>query len=100
MLSLVSLCPAVFLGDPSLKMQFFKYVPIPSRSTFEYQSGHDYATKLLVKFGKILGLWCWNWEFLFPTARIRPPYQILPHVTTLACDSKLDIKLLHTFALV
>jgi hypothetical protein len=37
MLSLVSLCPAVFLGDPSLKMELFKHVPIQSRSNFESQ---------------------------------------------------------------
>jgi hypothetical protein len=63
-------------------------------------SVHNYATELLVKFGKILGLWCLSWEFLFPIARIRPPYQILPHVITLAFDSKLNIKLLQTPALV
>jgi hypothetical protein len=37
MLSLVSLCPAVFLGNLPLKMEFFEHVPIQSRSTFEYQ---------------------------------------------------------------
>jgi hypothetical protein len=47
-----------------------------------------------------LGLWCLTWEFLFPTTRMRPPYQILPNVITLAFDSKLDIKFLQTFALV
>jgi hypothetical protein len=54
--------------------------------------------------------YCWNlgnfgtlvfeWEFLFLTDRIRPPYQILPHVMTLAFDSKLDIRLFQTLALV
>jgi hypothetical protein len=39
MLSLVSLCPAVFLGDLPRKMEFFVHVPIQSRSTFDYQKG-------------------------------------------------------------
>jgi hypothetical protein len=39
MLSLVSLCPAVFLGDLPRKMEFFEHVPIQSRSTFDYQKG-------------------------------------------------------------
>jgi hypothetical protein len=39
MLSLVSLCPAVFLGDLPLKMEFFKHAPIQSGSTFEAPSG-------------------------------------------------------------
>jgi hypothetical protein len=55
------------------------------------KSVHSYATELLVKFGKILGLWCLSWEFLFPTAKIGPPYQILPDMITLAFDSNLDI---------
>jgi hypothetical protein len=37
MLSLVSLCPAAFLGDLPLKMEFFEHAPIQSRSTFKYQ---------------------------------------------------------------
>jgi hypothetical protein len=37
MISLVSLCSAVFLGNLPLKMEFFKHVPIQSRSNFEYQ---------------------------------------------------------------
>jgi hypothetical protein len=37
MISLVSLCPAVFLGNRPLKMEFFKHVPIHPISTFEYQ---------------------------------------------------------------
>jgi hypothetical protein len=37
MLSLVSLCPAVFWGDFPLKREFFEHVPIQTRSTFEYQ---------------------------------------------------------------
>jgi hypothetical protein len=37
MLSLVSLCPAVFLGNLPLKMEFFEHVLIQSRATFEYQ---------------------------------------------------------------
>jgi hypothetical protein len=37
MLSLVGLCPAVFLGKLPLKMEFFERVLIQSRSTFEYQ---------------------------------------------------------------
>jgi hypothetical protein len=36
MLSLVSLCPAIFLGDLPLKMEFFEHVPIQPRSTLEY----------------------------------------------------------------
>jgi hypothetical protein len=38
MLSLVSLCPAVFLGDLPQKMEFFEHVPVQSRSTFEYRN--------------------------------------------------------------
>jgi hypothetical protein len=64
------------------------------------KSVHNYGTELLVKFGKFLGHWCLSWEFLFPIARIGPPYQILPHVITLAFDPKLDIKVLQTPALV
>jgi hypothetical protein len=64
------------------------------------KSVHNYSTELLVKFGKILGPWCLSWEFLFPIVRIRPPYQILPHVITLAFDPKLDIKVLQTPAFV
>jgi hypothetical protein len=37
MISLVSLCPAVFLGNLSRKMEFFEHDPIQSRSTVEYQ---------------------------------------------------------------
>jgi hypothetical protein len=36
MLSLVSLYPAVFLGNLALKMEFLEHVPIQSRSTLEY----------------------------------------------------------------
>jgi hypothetical protein len=39
MLSLVSLCLAIFLGDRPLKMEIFEHTPIQSRSTFEYQKG-------------------------------------------------------------
>jgi hypothetical protein len=39
MLSLVSLCPADFLGDLPRKMEFFDRVSIQSRSTLEYQKG-------------------------------------------------------------
>jgi hypothetical protein len=39
MLSLVSLCPAAFLGDLPRKMEFFVHAPIQSRVTFEYQKG-------------------------------------------------------------
>jgi hypothetical protein len=52
MLSLVSLCPVVFLGDLFLKLELFEHVPIQSRSTFEYQNMHVYVIELLVKFGK------------------------------------------------
>jgi hypothetical protein len=100
MLSLVSLCPAVFLGNLSLKMEFFEHVPIQFRSTFEYQKCAYLCHWVAGKIWEILELWWLSWEFLFPTARIRPEYQILPHVITLAFDSKLDIKLLQTFALV
>jgi hypothetical protein len=37
MISLVSLCPAVFMGNLPLKIEFFEYVPIQCRSIFEYQ---------------------------------------------------------------
>jgi hypothetical protein len=37
MLSLVCLGPAVFLGDPSLKMELVERDPVQSISTFEYQ---------------------------------------------------------------
>jgi hypothetical protein len=36
-LSLVSLCSSVFQSSTHLQMKIFKYVPIQSRSTFEYQ---------------------------------------------------------------
>jgi hypothetical protein len=39
MLSLVSLYPAVFLGDLPWKMELFEHAPIQSRATFEYQKG-------------------------------------------------------------
>jgi hypothetical protein len=61
---------------------------------------HNYATELLVNLGYVVGFWCLSWEFLYPIAIIRPPHQILPHVINLSFDSKLDIKLLQTFALV
>jgi hypothetical protein len=54
MLSLVSLCPAVFLGDLPLKMEFSDHVPIQYSSTIEYQSVHNYVTELLPKFGNFL----------------------------------------------
>jgi hypothetical protein len=100
MLSLVSLCSAVFRAAPLCKWNFSStfqsnlYLPLNTKSV------NNYAIELLVKIGKILGLWCLSWEFLFPTARIRPPYKILPHVITLTLDPKLDTKLLQTFALV
>jgi hypothetical protein len=100
MLSLVSLCPAVFLGNLFLKLELFEHVPIQSRSTFEYQKCACYVTELLVKFGKFWDSGGWVGNFCFPTARIKLPYQILPHVMTLAFDSKFDSKLLQTFALV
>jgi hypothetical protein len=37
MLSSVSLYPTVFLGNLSLKMEFFEHAPIQSSSTLEYQ---------------------------------------------------------------
>jgi hypothetical protein len=61
---------------------------------------HVYVTELLVKVGKFWDSGGWVGNFYFPIARIRPPYQILPHVLTLAFDSKFYIKLLQTFALV
>jgi hypothetical protein len=100
MISLVSLYPAVFLGNLPLKMEFFEHVPIQSRSIYEYQKYAYLYHWVSSKICEVLGLWCLSWEFLFTTARIRPPYQILPNVITLAFDSKLDIKLLETFALV
>jgi hypothetical protein len=39
MLSVVSLCSAVFQVNLPLKMQFFEHATIQSRSTFEYQKG-------------------------------------------------------------
>jgi hypothetical protein len=37
MLSLVSLCSAVFQSSIPLLMNFFDYIPIQPRSPFEYQ---------------------------------------------------------------
>jgi hypothetical protein len=37
MLSLVSLCSAVFQNRTPLQMKFFEHVPIQYRSTLEYQ---------------------------------------------------------------
>jgi hypothetical protein len=39
MLSLVSLCSAVFQNSTPLQMKFFEHATIQSRSTFEYQKG-------------------------------------------------------------
>jgi hypothetical protein len=67
---------------------------------FNTKSVNNYATELLVKIWKILGLWCLSGNFCSPPPEYDPPYQILPHVITLAFDSKLNIKLLQTPALV
>jgi hypothetical protein len=64
------------------------------------KSVHNYATELLVKIGKILGPWCLSGNFRSPPPEYDPPYQILPHVITLAFDSELNTKLLQTPALV
>jgi hypothetical protein len=64
------------------------------------KSVHNYVTEVAVEIWEFLGLWCLSWEVLFPTARIRPPYQILQHVITLSFDSKLDVRLLQTLTLV
>jgi hypothetical protein len=64
------------------------------------KSVHNYATELLVKFGKIF------WTLLFELGIFVPYRQnktTVPNSSTrdtLAFDSKLDIKLLQTLALV
>jgi hypothetical protein len=100
MLSLVSLCHAVFLGNLSRKMEFWSMIQSNLDLPLNTKNVHIYVTELLVKFGKFWDSGGWVGIFCFLTARIRHPYQILPHMITLAFDSKLDIKLLQTFALV
>jgi hypothetical protein len=39
MLSLMSLCSAVFQNSIPLQMEIFEHVPVQSRPTFEYQKG-------------------------------------------------------------
>jgi hypothetical protein len=55
MLSLVSLCPAVFWGNFPRKMESFEHAPIQSRSTFEYQKMSHNLTELLPNFGDFWG---------------------------------------------
>jgi hypothetical protein len=73
MLSLVSLCSAVFQSSIPLQMKFFEHIPIQSRSTFEYQKCVQLCHGVSGKLWEFLGPWCLSWEFLFPTARIWPP---------------------------
>jgi hypothetical protein len=54
-LSLVSLCPAVFLGNLPLKMEFFEHAPIQYRSTLNTKKVPHNLTELLPKFGNFLG---------------------------------------------
>jgi hypothetical protein len=68
MLILVSLCPAVFLGDPSLKMEFFEHVPIQYRSTLEYKKCAYLYHWVAGKNWEFLGSWFLSYEFLFKTS--------------------------------
>jgi hypothetical protein len=52
MLSLVSLYSAVFQGSITLQMKFFEYIPIQLDLPLNTKSVHNYATELLVKFGR------------------------------------------------
>jgi hypothetical protein len=55
MLSLVSLCSAVFQSSTPLQMKFFELVPIQSRSTLNTKSVHNYVLELLRKIGNLWG---------------------------------------------
>jgi hypothetical protein len=66
MLSLVSLCPAVFLGNLPLKCNFSSVFQSNLDLPLNTKSVHNYTIELLVKIGKILGLWCLSGNFCSP----------------------------------
>jgi hypothetical protein len=55
MLSLVSLCPTVFLGDLPRKMEFFEHVPFNLDLPLNTKIVHNNLTELLPKFGNFWG---------------------------------------------
>jgi hypothetical protein len=74
MLSLVSLCPAAFLGDLPRKMEFFEHVPIQSRATFEYKRGVTEPPKIVPYYRLSLSVWPLsnNKELFYRFRRVKP----------------------------
>jgi hypothetical protein len=99
MLCLVIPCSAVFQHSPLLQKRFSSLFQSNLDLPLNTKSVHNYATELLVKFGKFWDSGVWVRIFVSPRKNMTPVPNS-PHVITLAFDSKLDIKLLQTVALV
>jgi hypothetical protein len=64
MLSLASLCSAVFQNSPLPQKEFFDHVPIQSSPTIEYQKCAYLSYRVATKNWLFLGLQVLSYEFL------------------------------------